>query len=112
MTRGLFLCVLLVFLGHSSVAKSEALCKPVKGSKWVTFDFRETPLRDVTRWVSCARNLNIIFQTESLARRNVTWISAHKVRAKTLRKRYEAMLMQLGLRLSRRGAFLIVEHNG
>ena len=105
-TRCLLLALLLVVVATPAHA---APCKPVGANALVEFDFRETPLRDVTRWISCARNLNIMFQTADLSRLKVTWISSRKVKGRSLKRRFEAMLRQEGLRLRRNGGFLIIE---
>ena len=99
------ICVLLV-MTFPVVA---APCKPVGPNERVEFDFRETPLRDVTRWISCARQLNIMFQSEKIARRHVTWISSRKVKGRSLKARFQAMLHQQGLYLRKAGGFFMIE---
>ena len=101
------ICMLLVTT-YPAVA---APCKPVGPNERVDFDFRETPLRDVTRWISCARQLNIMFQSEKIARRHVTWISSRTVKGRSLKARFEAMLQQHGLYLSKTGGFFMIKSN-
>ncbi len=98
-------CLLLIALPASGTAP----CKKVGPKERVQFDFRQTPLRDITRWISCARNLNIMFQTTDLAKIRVTWISSRKVEGRSLKGRFEAMLGQHGLRLRSNGGFFVIE---
>ena len=93
----------------STPALGAAPCKKVGSRELVEFDFRQTPLRDITRWISCARSLNVMFQTKAIANIRVTWISSRKVKGRSLKARFEAMLGQHELRLRRTGGFFVIE---
>jgi len=86
-----------------------APCVEISPKQDVEFDFRETPLRDIVRWISCARSLNLMFKTSEVANRKITWVSSRKVKGHSLKRRFVAMLRSEGLRLRSTGPYLVIE---
>jgi hypothetical protein len=102
-----FLLCVCVCVSMNADARA-ASCKPLPADQEVEFDFNEAPLRDIARWVSCVREMNLMFQTSEIGQQRVTWISSGPIKVRSLKKRFRAMLSSNGLRMEKNGAYYVI----
>jgi hypothetical protein len=73
-----------------------------------TVDFRDVPLRTLTRLVSCALSRALIFSPATLGDRAVTVIAPRAVSARALEALWLGALNDAGLVLEPRGAYTLI----
>ena len=86
----------------------ERACEVAKPNERFQVDFDQISLRDLTRLVACAAEMNVIFDPPTLGSRTVSVIAAHPVSLMELKKLYRLALARQDLRLERRGAYYMV----
>lgn len=98
--------VLLVLAASPSLA--DAPCRPAGPTDRLSVDFKEVPLRDVVRFVSCAAQLDVILKPPSLAGRKVTVVAPRPVSRRDLVPLLRATLRHAGLTVTSSGAYLVI----
>ena len=71
-------------------------------------DFRDTPVRDVARLVSCALEMNLVFSPSTLGDRLVTVVAPRPVPAEELLRILETGLRGASMVLERRGDYWVI----
>ena len=92
--------------------KPERPCVPAGPDERFLVDFEAATLRDVTRLVACAAELNVLFLPSSLASKQVTVISSRPIGLRDLVQLWHELLANHGLVAERRGAYLAVKPAG
>ncbi len=100
--------VLLLLLVPESALAGSRPCVPAKTKERFRVDFKEVPLKTITRLVSCALEWNIVFQPSQLANRKVTVVAPKPVGVVELRQLYEALLRSQSLKMRRAGRYRII----
>lgn len=83
-------------------------CVPAAEGETFEVDFREIPLRTLTRLVSCALQHAFIFSPPSLGDRSVTVVAPARVSAHQLEVLWRGVLANEGLLLKRRAAYELI----
>ncbi|MEZ4268220.1 MAG: hypothetical protein R3F39_17795 [Myxococcota bacterium] len=83
-------------------------CAPASPDERFDVDFREVPLRTLTRLVSCALGRAFIFTPPTLGDRTVTAVASARVSARELELLWRGVLANEGLVLERRGAYELI----
>ena len=83
-------------------------CRPLAPDESVNVDFKDAPLRDVVRFISCATELNMVLEPSSLGGRTITVVAPRPVKAPELMPLLSAGLRHIGLVAERRGAYLLI----
>jgi type II secretory pathway component GspD/PulD (secretin) len=83
-------------------------CVPAAEGETFEVDFREVPLRTLTRLISCALQRAFIFSPPTLGDRSVTVVGPARVSARELESLWRGVLANEGLILDRRAAYELI----
>jgi len=83
-------------------------CTPATKDEKFAVDFRDARLVDIARLVSCAAEMNIIFEPPQLGNERLTVIAPRPVTLKTLKQLFEHALVKGGFEWVRRHAYRVI----
>ena len=90
---------------------SRAPCAPAKKGEKIPMDFKDVPIRDVTRLVGCALELNLVFSPPDLGDRRVTVFAPRPVPATELIRVLQSALRDASLVLEKRGSYGVIRES-
>ena len=87
-------------------------CVPARKGQRFSVDFRQAPVADFARVVSCAAGLNLMFSPPTLGKKTVTVFAPKPVGLRGLLHLFRATLDEHGLKMERRGGFQVIRRAG
>ncbi|MCB9730405.1 MAG: hypothetical protein H6744_03740 [Deltaproteobacteria bacterium] len=83
-------------------------CVPAAPGERFDVDWREVPLRSVTRLVSCALERSLLFSPQTLGDRRVTVVAPRPVSARELEALWRGVLAEERLLIEAHGAYELI----